>query len=61
MSEYGQEGSMIMATRKQHAPEQVVRKLTTADRPLSEGKDVVAVCRWVSEQTCRRWRNQVGG
>jgi putative transposase len=35
----------IMATRKRHSPEQVVRKLMTADRLLSEGKDVAAVCR----------------
>ena len=27
---------MIMATRKRHSPEQVVRKLTTADRLLAE-------------------------
>ena len=54
---------MIMATRKRHSPEQVVRKLTTADRLLAEGKDVAAVCRelGVSEQTYHRWRNQFGG
>ena len=54
---------MIMATRKRHSPEQVVRKLTTADRLLSEGKYVAAVCRelGVSEQTYHRWRNQFGG
>ncbi len=54
---------MIMATRKRHSPEQVVRKLTTADRLLAEGKDVAAVCRELgeSEQTYHRWRNQYGG
>jgi putative transposase len=54
---------MIMATRKRHSPEQVVRKSTTADRLLSEGKDVAAACREldVSEQTYHRWRNQFGG
>ncbi len=54
---------MIMAPRKRHSPEQVVRKLTTADRLLAEGKDVAAVCRelGVSEQTYHRWRNQFGG
>lgn len=54
---------MIMATRKRHSPEQVVRKLTTADRLLAEGRDVAAVCRelGVSEQTYHRWRNQFGG
>jgi putative transposase len=52
-----------MATRKRHTPEQVVRKLVTADRLLSEGKDVAAVCRelGVSEPTYHRWRNQFGG
>ena len=40
---------MIMATRNRHSPEQVVRKLTPADRLLAEGKDVAAVCaRWES-------------
>jgi transposase-like protein len=53
----------IMAMRKRHSPEQVVRKLTTADRLLGEGKDLAAVCRelGVSEATYHRWRNQFGG
>ena len=53
----------IMTTRKRHSPEQVVRKLTSADRLLAEGKDVAAVCRelGVSEPTYHRWRNQFGG
>jgi hypothetical protein len=34
-----------METRKQHSPEQVVRKLVAADRLLDEGKDTAAVCR----------------
>lgn len=40
-----------------------MRKLTTADRPLSEGKDVAAVCRelGISEPTYHRWRNQFAG
>ena len=52
-----------MATRKRHNPEQVVRKLMTADRLLGEGKDVAAVSRelGVSEATYHRWRNQFGG
>jgi putative transposase len=52
-----------MATRNRHSPEQVVRKLATADRMLGEGKDVADVCRelQVSEQTDYRWRNQFGG
>jgi putative transposase len=52
-----------MTTRKRHTPEQVVRKLTQADRLLSDGKDIADVCRelQVSEQTYYRWRNQFGG
>jgi putative transposase len=52
-----------IATRKKHTPEQVVRKLATADRMLNEGKGVADVCRelQVSEQTYYRWRNQFGG
>ena len=59
----GQEGLTLMTTRKRHTPEQVVRKLTQADRLLGEGKDVADVCRelGVSEQTYYRWRNQFGG
>jgi putative transposase len=51
-----------MATRKRHSPEQVVRKLATADRMLGEGKDIADVCRElaISEQTYYRWRNQFG-
>jgi transposase-like protein len=52
-----------MSTRKRHTPEQVVRKLTEADRLLAGGKDVADVCRalQVSEATYHRWRNQFGG
>jgi hypothetical protein len=35
----------IMATRKRHSPEQIVRKLVAADRLLAEGEDTAAVCR----------------
>jgi len=54
---------MTMTTRKRHSPEQVVRKLTQADRMLGEGKDIADVCRElaVAEQTYYRWRNQFGG
>jgi putative transposase len=52
-----------MATRKRHTPQQVVRKLTQADRMLAGGKEIADVCRelQVSEQTYYRWRNQFGG
>ena len=49
--------------RKRHSPEQIIRKLRDADRMLSEGKDVAAVCQAleVAEATFHRWRNQYGG
>ena len=34
-----------MTTRGGHTTEQVVRKLTQADRLLAEGKDVADICR----------------
>jgi putative transposase len=48
--------------RKRHTPEQVVRKLTEADRLLAQGADTAEVARQlgVSEQTYFRWRNQFG-
>lgn len=60
----GRETDQIMTnSRKRHTPEQVVRKLGQADRMLTDGQDVAAVCRelGVSEQTYYRWRNQYGG
>ena len=52
-----------MATRKRHSPEQVVRKLATADRMLGEGKDVADVCRElaISEQTYYRGATSSAG
>ena len=49
--------------RKRHSPEQVIRKLRDADRMLSEGKEIAAVCQAleVCEATFHRWRNQYGG
>jgi transposase-like protein len=49
--------------RRRHTPEQVVRKLRTADALLAEGKDLAEVAREleISEQTYHRWRNQYGG
>lgn len=49
--------------RRRHTPEQVVRKLRTADALLAEGKDIAEVARAleISEQTYHRWRNQYGG
>ena len=49
--------------RKRHSPEQIIRNLRDADRMLSEGKQIGAVCQAleVSEATFHRWRNQYGG
>jgi transposase-like protein len=49
--------------RRQHTPEQIIRKLREAERMLGEGKQVPEVAKQlgVSEQTFRRWRNQYGG
>ena len=46
--------------RERHSPEQVIRKLRDADRLLSDGKDIAALCQAldVSEATFHRWRNQ---
>jgi len=38
----GRKLNWIMATRKRHSPEHVMRKLMTADRLLAAGKDVAA-------------------
>ena len=53
----------MMARRRRHTPERIIRKLREADRLLNEGADVAAVTRHleVSEQTYHRWRNQFGG
>ena len=49
--------------RKRHSPEQIIRKLRDADRMLSEGKEIAAVCQAleIAEATFHRWRNQYGG
>ena len=49
--------------RKRHSRERIIRKLREADRMLSEGKEIGAVCQAleVSEATFHRWRNQYGG
>ena len=53
----------MMAKRKRHSPEQIVRKLHDADRLLNAGRPVGQVCQAlaVSEATFHRWRNQYGG
>ena len=52
-----------MATRKKHSPEEIVRKLQTADKLLAEGNSTAEVCRplEVAEPTCYKWRKQYAG
>ena len=47
--------------KRQHTPEQIVRKLREADRMLGEGFSVAAACMdlEINEQTYYRWRNSV--
>ena len=54
---------MTTRRRKQHSPEQVVRKLRDADAMLNSGKELAAVLQAleVSENTYARWRSQYGG
>ena len=49
--------------RRRHTPDQIVRKLTEADKLLATGKSIEEVCRHleVTESTFHRWRNQYGG
>lgn len=49
--------------RKQHSPEQIIRKLREAEADLAAGQPVAEVCKklLISEQTYYRWKNQYGG
>jgi len=55
--------SMSTKRRKQHSPEQIVRKLRDADAMLNAGKVQVAVLQAleISQSTLDRWRAQYGG
>jgi putative transposase len=56
-------GGLKQVKRQRHTPEQIIRKLRTAEQMLSEGKTIgeAAKALEVSEQTLHRWRNQYGG
>ena len=49
--------------RKRHNPEQIIRKLRTADQLLNQGQTVADVCRAleVSAATYHRWQQLYGG
>ena len=46
-----------------HTPEQIVRKLRTAEVELAKGLSIKAVCKklGVTDQTYYRWRKEYGG
>ena len=48
---------------KRHSPEQIIRKLRTAEQLLSQGQAVADVCRAleVSPATYHRWQQLYGG
>jgi putative transposase len=49
--------------RKRHTPEQIIRKLRTAEQLLNQGQSVADVCRAldVSATTYHRWQQHYGG
>ena len=49
--------------RRQHSPEQIIRKLAEADKLLAQGKGIEEIARHleITESTYHRWRNQYGG
>jgi transposase-like protein len=49
--------------RTRHTPEQIIRKLKTADQLIAQGKTVADVCRVleVAQPTYHRWRQLYGG
>ena len=51
-----------MAKRKRHSPEQIVRKLQTADRLTAEGKSGEEIARQlgISTATLYNWRSRYG-
>jgi len=46
-----------------HSPEQIVRKLRTAEVELAKGLSIKAVCKklGITDQTYYRWRKEYGG
>jgi putative transposase len=49
--------------RRQHTPEQIIRKLAEGDKMLNAGSDVATVAKHleITESTWHRWKNQYGG
>jgi transposase-like protein len=49
--------------RKRHTPEEIIKKLRTAEEALAGGKNVEEACRMiaVSMATYQRWKSQYSG
>jgi transposase-like protein len=49
--------------RKRHTPEEIIKKLRTAEETLASGKNVKEACRMiaVSMATYQRWKSQYSG
>ena len=49
--------------RKRHTPEEIIKKLRTAEVALASGKNVEEACRMiaVSMATYQRWKSQYSG
>ena len=56
-------GRIATMARPRHAPEQIIGKLSEADRLLAEGAGVAEITRQleISEATYHRWRTKFGG
>ena len=54
---------MTPMKRKRHTPEEIIKKLRTAEEALADGKNVEEACRMiaVSMATYQRWKSQYSG
>jgi putative transposase len=54
---------MTPMKRKRHTPEEIIKKLRTAEEALAGGKNVEEACRMiaVSMATYQRWKSQYSG
>jgi transposase-like protein len=49
--------------RKRHSPEEIIRKLRTAEEAVAGGRTVEEACRIMAMNmaTCQRWKGQYSG
>ncbi len=52
-----------MKGKKQHSPEQIIRKLEEAENRLNAGQSIAQVCQAleIAHSRFHKWRNQYGG